>query len=83
MVARRSPAITTPSAQAIATMVVACGARSAAMPGGSGRRPGSSSGAAALRNSVKEDVPALVKTPVDARMDQNPLPRGSSQVVIA
>ena len=62
MVARRSPAITTPSAAAIATIVVACGARSAAMPGGSGRRPGSSSGATRLRKSVKEDVPALVNT---------------------
>ncbi len=46
MVARRSPAITTPSAVAMATIVVPCGAISADSPGGSGRRPGSSSGAA-------------------------------------
>ena len=79
MVARRSPAITTPSAYVIATMVVACGGdvgaqRPAAAAGGRAAaraRP-------ALRKSVKEDVPALVNaSPVDARMDQNPLPRAS------
>src|SRR4051812_24607219 len=61
MVARRAPAMTTPSAVAIATMVVPCGARPAAIPGGSGRRPGSSSGDAWVRNCVKEDVPAFMK----------------------
>jgi hypothetical protein len=46
IVARRSPAITTPSAKIAATMVVACATwlpRSA--PSGSIRRPGSRSGA--------------------------------------
>src|SRR5256885_4481699 len=60
MVARRSPAITTPSPQVIATMVVPCGATSAVRPGGSGRRPGSSSGAVRLRNSVNEETPGVV-----------------------
>src|SRR5262245_46601449 len=67
MVARRSPAMTTPPSQAIATIVVAWGAMSADSPGGSGRRPGSSSGAAALRNSVKDDVPTAVKA-ADSRL---------------
>src|SRR3954454_17635035 len=62
MVARRSPAITTPSAQEMATMVVPCGAMSALIPGGRGRRPGSSSGAATERNSVNDDMPAVVYT---------------------
>jgi hypothetical protein len=38
--------------------VVATGDNAAAFPGGSGRRPGSSSGAAAFRNSVNEETPA-------------------------
>ena len=58
IVARRSPAITTPSRYVAATIVVACGARPAAEPGGSGRRPGSSSGAALVRKSVNEEIPA-------------------------
>ncbi len=62
MVARRSPAITTPSAKESATMVVAWGATSAEYPGGSGRRPGSISGAAELRKSVNDEVPVLVNS---------------------
>ena len=59
MVARLSPAITTPLANVTATIVVACGARSAALPGGSERRVGSRSGATAPRNSANEDVPGV------------------------
>jgi hypothetical protein len=51
--------MTTPSLQAIATIVVACGATSAENPGGSGRRPGSISGATCIRNSLNDDEPAL------------------------
>jgi hypothetical protein len=50
--------MSTPSEQLIATMVVACALTSAAMPGGSGRRPGSISGATAERNSLNDEVPA-------------------------
>ena len=45
IVARRSPAITTPPGKVAATIVVPCGARSAALPAGSERRAGSRSGA--------------------------------------
>src|SRR3954447_113976 len=45
IVARRSPAITTPPGNVAATIVVPCGARSAALPSGRKRRLGSSSGA--------------------------------------
>src|ERR1700709_2623950 len=57
IVARRSPAITTPSGNVAATIVVPCGASSAALPSGSERRLGSSSGACSVRNSAKEDEP--------------------------
>ena len=59
IVARRSPAITTPPGKVAATMVVACGARSAALPGGSTLREGSSSGETAPTNSANEDVPGV------------------------
>src|SRR3954452_5314128 len=57
MVARRSPAMITPPGKVAATIVVPCGARSAALPSGRGRRLGSSSGACAARKSAKEDEP--------------------------
>ena len=60
IVARRSPAITTPSGNVAATIVVPCGARSAACPGGSERRDGSRSGAWPARKSAKEDVPGTM-----------------------
>ena len=44
IVARRSPAITTPSWKVAATMVVACGDSSAALPAGRVMREGSRSG---------------------------------------
>jgi hypothetical protein len=59
MVARRSPAITTPPENVAATIVVPWGARSAAEPSGSERRAGSSSGACPARNSANEDVPGV------------------------
>ena len=59
IVARRSPAITTPPAKVTATIVVACGARSAALPVGNVRRAGSRSGATAPTNSAKEEVPGV------------------------
>ena len=40
IVARRSPAITTPPGNVAATIVVPCGARSAALPSGRARRLG-------------------------------------------
>jgi len=62
IVARRSPAMTIPSTQPIAMIVVACGGESGTLPttppGGSGRPPGSMCGAERLRNSVKDDSPA-------------------------
>ena len=60
MVARRSPAITRPPWNVAATIVVPCGARSAALPAGSERRAGSRSGAWALRKSLKEEVPGCM-----------------------
>ena len=56
IVARRSPAITTPSAQVSATMVVACGTAigAASAPG---RPPGNRCGSAVARNSVNDPVP--------------------------
>ena len=59
IVARRSPAITTPSTQLIATIVVPCGAMSALTPGGSGRLPGSRCGAVLVRKSVNDETPAV------------------------
>ena len=47
IVARRSPAITTPPGKVAATIVVPCGARSPACPCGTVRRAGSRSGACA------------------------------------
>jgi hypothetical protein len=57
MVARRSPAITTPPSKVAATIVVPCGARSAADPGGRLRWLGSSSGACWERNSENDEEP--------------------------
>jgi hypothetical protein len=56
IVARRSPAITTPPGKVAATMVVACGASTVA-PAGIARRCGSSSGAWDDRNSVNDEEP--------------------------
>ncbi len=60
-VARRSPAITTPSANVSATIVVPCGTSSASAPlntvagvAAGGTRPGSRCGAAAATKSVNE-----------------------------
>jgi hypothetical protein len=47
--------MTTPPANVADTMVVPCGASK--LPAGSGRREGSSWGACAPMNSVKEDDP--------------------------
>src|SRR6185436_1074361 len=58
IVARRSPAITTPHSKVAATIVVPCGARSPALPSGRERRLGSSSGAWSDRKSANEEVPA-------------------------
>src|SRR5450759_3789491 len=59
IVARRSPAITTPRGWVTATIVVPCGnsptTESPAVP----RRPGSRSGACAARKSVKEEDPGV------------------------
>src|SRR5215213_1341421 len=57
IVARRSPAITTPPGKVAATIVVPCGARSAALPSGRERRLGSSSGACSVRNSANDEEP--------------------------
>src|SRR5579875_1078061 len=54
-VARRSPAMTTPSGYRTATIVVPCGT---AAPSPS--RPGNRSGEAAATNSVNEDEPGIV-----------------------
>ncbi|VEH31007.1 Uncharacterised protein [Cellulomonas fimi] len=59
IVARRSPAMTTPPSNASATIVVPCGATTSAA--GSGRFPGRSSGACAPRNSTNDDEPGVVK----------------------
>ena len=63
-VARRSPAMTTPSRNTSATIVVACGTSSpagtAAAPRplrSSGTRPGSRCGALAVTKSVNDDGP--------------------------
>src|SRR3954451_11305605 len=57
IVARRSPAITTPPGNVAATMVVPCGARSAALPSGRDLRLGSSSGACSDRKSANDEEP--------------------------
>ena len=57
IVARRSPAITTPPGKVAATIVVPCGARSPAWPCGTARRAGSRSGACSARKSANDDVP--------------------------
>src|SRR5688500_8984318 len=60
IVARRSPAITTPPAKVAATIVVPWGARSPASPAGTARRDGSRSGAWTPRKSAKLDVPGVM-----------------------
>src|SRR6266700_753678 len=60
-VARRSPAMTTPSANAAATIVVPCGSPAASAPDAGPRdspAPGSSPGAAEARKSLNDEVPA-------------------------
>src|SRR5215469_3111124 len=60
-VARRSPAMTTPPLNAAATIVVPCGTSLDSSPGNvKPRAPGSSSGAAQVRNSLNDDVPAAM-----------------------
>src|SRR5262249_28529080 len=71
MVARRSPAITTPSARLTAMMVVACGAMSAG-PGGNGRPPGNSSGAVRLRKSGNEAMPGVVNAAGSRPVESKP-----------
>ena len=61
-VARRSPAMTTPSRHEAATIVVPCGsaaATAAAAGPPESPAPGSSPGAAEARKSLKDEVPAL------------------------
>src|SRR6478735_7416188 len=60
MVARRSPASTTPPSNTAETMVVPCGA-SMVIPSGRGRRPGSSCGAWLSRKSRNEEEPGVRK----------------------
>src|SRR3954469_16215968 len=57
IVARRSPAMMTPPGKVAATIVVPCGARSAALPSGSERRLGSRSGACSARKSENDEEP--------------------------
>jgi hypothetical protein len=55
IVARRSPAITTPPSKVAATIVVPCGASTPA--GGGVRRAGSRSGACSATKSANDDEP--------------------------
>src|SRR3546814_18313438 len=59
IVARRSPAITTPPGKVAATIVVPCGARSPALPCGIARLDGRRSGACPVMNSLNDDVPGV------------------------
>src|SRR6266566_5533332 len=66
-VARRSPTMTTPPRHAAATIVVACGtcavmsgALPAACPAGTGTLPGSMPGEHDARNSLNDEVAALI-----------------------
>src|SRR5690554_2232776 len=59
IVARRSPAMTTPPSKATATIVVACG-KLGTSPAGRSRCPGSRCGACPARNSTKDEVPGAV-----------------------
>src|SRR5580765_8269265 len=61
IVARRSPAITTPPGKVAATIVVPWGARSPACPWGTARRDGSRSGDSTDRKSAKLEVPGVMK----------------------
>src|SRR3954452_7778403 len=58
IVARRSPATTTPPVWTIATIVVPCGASGTAA-GSRPREPGTSSGAVAPRKSVNDGEPGV------------------------
>src|SRR3954466_14395625 len=60
IVARRSPAMTTPPGKVAATIVVPCGARSPACPWGTARRDGSRSGDCTARKSAKLEVPGAM-----------------------
>src|SRR6476469_7088034 len=75
MVARRSPAITTPPSKVAATIVVACGT-CGTVPGGSCWRPGSRWSAWTARNSVNDEEPGI-KCGAGAR----PSRKGSSVTV--
>lgn len=61
IVARRSPARTTPPGKVAATIVVPCGASMAPFMGGVCRLPGSIPGAWSDRKSMKEDDPGVRK----------------------
>src|SRR3954447_18315373 len=58
IVARRSPAITTPPGNVAATMVVACGVRSPRLPETAEREVGRTAGATAAASSTNDEVPA-------------------------
>ena len=58
IVARRSPATTTPPGKVAATIVVPCGAQVGRRPGPAARELGSTFGATRAAKSAKEDVPA-------------------------
>jgi hypothetical protein len=60
MVARRSPAMTTPPSNVAATMVVPCGATSARSPMPRAEAPGTRPGACWARKSAKDEEPAAV-----------------------
>src|SRR5664280_2500184 len=59
IVARRSPAITTPRGWVTATIVVPCRTSPTTETAAAPRRPGSRSGACAARKSVKEEDPGV------------------------
>src|SRR5664280_2941533 len=59
IVARRSPAITTPRGWVTATIVVPCRTSPTTESPAAPRRPGSRSGACAARKSVKEEDPGV------------------------
>ncbi len=61
MVARRSPASTTPESKVAATIVVPCGSSTAPLTAGSVRFPGSSSGESSPRKSRNDDEPGVRK----------------------
>src|SRR5690242_9793326 len=59
IVARRSPAITTPLGNVAATIVVPCGASVVTALGRCSRRPGSNSGDAIAKKSANDEMPGV------------------------